>query len=86
MPTFHIQNHHKTRNTKIFNHISSTSVKLSNSFFPLMAKKFENLPKSCRSKVDSDLFKEELRNYLVPKKYKFLSRGNKDNCKLLTQI
>lgn len=51
-----------------------------------MAKKFENLPKSCRSKVDLNLFKEELRNYLVPNEYKFLSCGNKENCKLLTQI
>ena len=32
------------------------------------------------------MFKEELREHLVPKRYKFLARGSKIGCKLLTQI
>ena len=51
-----------------------------------MAKKCQLLPKSTRSKIDIVDFKEELRNHLLPKKYKFVSRGSKIGCKLLTQI
>ena len=51
-----------------------------------MAKKYENLPHSCWSKADPDLFKKELRSHLVPIQYKFLTRGSKLGSKLLTQI
>ena len=51
-----------------------------------ISKKYQSLPNSCRSKVDNDMFKEELREHLVPKRYKFLARGSKIGCKLLTQI
>ena len=48
--------------------------------------KYQSLPKSCWAKVDIDLFKEELREHLVPKRYKFLARDSKLGCKLPTQI
>ena len=51
-----------------------------------MTKKFEQLPKSCRSKKDIDSSKIELKNICCPKRYKFLSRGTKLGCKLLIQI
>jgi hypothetical protein len=47
---------------------------------------FELLPISCRVKTDKDLFKQEFKNHISPKRYKFLSMGTKVGCKLLTQI
>ena len=61
-------------------------MKFTNSFFPKMAKKYENLPRSCRSKADPDLFKDQLRSHLVPIRYKFLSRGSKLGGKRPIQI
>ena len=44
---------------------------------PIISKKYQSLPNLCRSKVDNDMFKEEFREHLVPKRYKFLARGSK---------
>lgn len=74
------------RQRNIFNSYGTISVNFKNYFFPIVSKKYQSLPKSCRSKVDIELFKEELREYIVPKRYKFLARGSKLGCKLLTQI
>ena len=79
-------NEHNTRHRKLFLPYKSNSMKFTNSFFLKMAKKYENLPRSCRSKADPDLFKDELRSHLVPLRYKFLSRGSKLGGKFLTQI
>ena len=86
MPSFAHNHDYNIRKRNIFNSYGTISVKFRNSFFPIVSKKYQCLPKSCRSKVDIDLFKEELREYLVPKRYKFLARGSKLGCKLLTQI
>ena len=80
MPTPTPYSEHSTRHRKLFVPYKSNSVKFSNSFFPIMAKKYENLPISCCSKGDPDLFKEQLRSHLVPK------RGSKLGAKLLTQM
>ena len=66
--------------------LSSILLPFKNSFFPIISKKYQSLPNLCRSKVDNDMFKEEFREHLVPKRYKFLARGSKIGCKLLTQI
>ena len=76
MPTPTPINEHSTRHRKLCLPYKSNSIKFTNSFFPEMAKQYENLPRSCRSKADPDLFKDELRSHLVPIRYKFLSRGN----------
>ena len=86
MPTPTPYSEHSTRHRKLFVPYKSNSVKFVISFFPIMAKKYKNLTISCRSKGDPNLFKEELRSHLVPKLFKFLSRGSKLGGKLLTQI
>ena len=86
MPTRLVQIQHNTRNRRIFQPHKSTSVGFSNTFFLIITKKFEQLPTSCRNKSDKDLFKQELKLFLCPNRYKFLSRGTKMGCKLLTQI
>ena len=86
MPPLAHNHDHNIRQRNIFTSSHTASVKFKNSFFPTISKKYQSLPKSCRTKVDIDLFKEELREHLVPKRYKFLARGSKIGCKLLTQI
>ena len=75
MPLFNSERQHNTRNQRIFITPKNLSVKFSSSFFPYITKKYELLPKSCRSKNDKDLFKQELKNHICPKHYKFLSMG-----------
>ena len=86
MSEFAVNTDHNTRHQRLFTHYKSKSAKFTNSFFLIMTKKYQLLPKSTRSQRDIVDFKEELRNHLVPKKYKFLARGSRAGCILLTQI
>ena len=86
MPPLAHNHDHNIRQRNILTTSHTASVKFKSSFFPNISKKYQSLPKSCGTKVDIDLFKEELREHLVPKIYKFLARGRKLGCKLLTQI
>ena len=47
---------------------------------------FESLPQSITKLRDQGDFKSQLKLYLAPKKYKFLSRGDKAANRLLTRI
>ena len=85
MPSLVHIHDHNIRQRNMFTSFNTASVKFKNSFFPMISKKYQSLPNLCRSKVDNDMFKEELREHLVPKRYKFLARGSKIGCKLLTQ-
>ena len=49
-------------------------------------KKYEALPKSITKRWDQRVFKSELKIHLAPKRYNFLSRGNKVANRLLTLI
>ena len=48
--------------------------------------KHEDLPKSITRHWDQKEFKSELKLHLAPKRYKFLSRGDKVANRLLTRI
>ena len=82
----HGERQHNTTHHRIFNTPKNLSVKFSTSFFPYITKKYELLPISCRVNTDKDLFKQEFKNHISPKRYKILSMGTKVGCKLLTQI
>ena len=77
MPPRLEQTEHNTRSRRIFQHLKSKSVVFSKSFFLIMTKKFEQLPKSCWTKSDKDLFKDELKLFLCPSRYKFLEEEQK---------
>ena len=86
MPPRLVQIQHNTRNRRIFQPHKSTSVGFSNTLFLIITQKFEQFPTSCRNKSDKGMFKQKLKLFLCPKRYKFLSRGTKMGCKLPTQI
>ena len=60
--------------------------KYNQSFFILFSKKYEALPKSITKHRDQNEFKSELKLHLAPKRYTFLSRGDKVANRLLTRI
>ena len=60
-------------------------VNFSNSFFPLMTRKWNMLHQQLKGK-NIDEFKTDLKNKYKPKRYKFYSRGDKYKCSLLTRI
>ena len=59
---------------------------MSNSFFVLFARKWEETPKNITKLSDILEFKLALKNHLAPIRYKFLGYGNKIGNKLLTRI
>ena len=69
-----------------FSQFPRGKTKYSNSVFVLFSKKYEALPPKIKQERDSLDFKNELKLQLAPKRYKFLSRGDKRGNKLLTQI
>ena len=72
-------------NTCIYQQFPFKGVLFSNSFFPYMTKKWNNLPQSLKIKP-IDEFKLGLKGLIKPKKYKFYSSGDKYKSSLLTRI
>jgi hypothetical protein len=68
-------------------HVKFPSGKLnySNSFFPIISKKWESLPQKYMG-LQMDEFKKLWKQDFAPKRFKFMSRGSKQGNRLLTRI
>ena len=86
MPTLAPVQLHNTHTKRKFSRYPKGKVKFSNSYFVLFSQKYQALPLSIKQQRDIVEFKNALKLNYVPKRYKFLSRGDKKGNRLLSQI
>ena len=86
MPAFAPITIHNTRHKAQFTPFPLGKLKFKNSFFPYFTQKFESLPDNVKKQPDIIQFKMAVKGFFCPKRYKFLSKGNKIENTLLTRI
>ena len=76
----------QNRHTGVYKNFPNHGLDFNNSFFPFFTKAFNNLETKIKSEHDIDIFKENLKLKMKPKKYRHFNWGSKQGNALLTQL